>query len=501
MPSSSSHPLYYYSFNHSCLWSKSRASHYSFNDSNHRLRHPVNAQPKQMIKLILITLSLPLLPSTNQKWYTASGALFLLTLISILILYAPHTRPQAIYHPLSIDTLRAPLITLTLWISALIILARQKVKINKKAPNLIISTILLLNSSLIIAFRANQFFLFYIFFEASLVPTLILILLWGYQPERLQAGTYLILYTVSASLPLLLNLLIINSFTGHIRTLLPLWHFPQFLGHFSLSAWWLTCIAAFLVKLPLYTTHLWLPKAHVEAPVAGSIILAGVLLKLGSYGLLRISEKLPLYLNTSIAFWLATLAAWGAVATSFICLRQPDLKSLIAYSSVGHIGLLLAGLLSNSTWGWHGALGIRVAHGLCSSGLFALANITYESTNTRRLFLTKGMQIIFPTMTIWWFLFSAANIAAPPSINLLSEIILLTRITAISFSLIPLLILISFIAAAYSLTLFTSTQHGCLPQSINPSTKQPASNHLILLAHLSPIGLFILKPELITIWT
>ena len=157
---------------------------------------------------------------------------------------------------------------------------------------------------------------------------------------------------------------------------------------------------AFLVKLPLYSTHLWLPKAHVEAPVAGSIILAGILLKLGVYGLLRVYSSIP-HLPTSLFFIIVPLSLVGAVMTSLICLRQTDFKALIAYSSVGHIGLLAGGLFSSFLWGWQGALTIRVAHGLCSSGLFALANILYLTANTRSLFLIKGLQAYFPTITMW----------------------------------------------------------------------------------------------------
>jgi len=453
-----------------------------------------------MIKLLLLSLTLPLLPNIPLKWYASGALIIFATTISIILLYSPSFAPQIIIKGISVDSLRAPLITLTMWISALIILASQSVKINNNKQGLLSIVILILNTTLMLAFLINHFILFYMFFEASLVPTLILILIWGYQPERLQAGTYLILYTVTASLPLLVNLLIINNKTGHINTLISCWCAPQLTSHYFILLWWVSCTLAFLVKLPLYTVHLWLPKAHVEAPVAGSIILAGLLLKLGSYGLLRIAEKMRTRLNIIISPYFLPLSIWGAVATRLICLRQSDLKSLIAYSSVGHIGLLLAGLLSNSVWGWQGTLGISLAHGLCSSALFALANITYETTQTRSLFLTKGLQTIFPTITIWWFIFAARNMAAPPTINLLSEIILISRVVSISYVMILPLIAIRFLAAAYSLTLFTSTQHGNISQSINPIPARPSSNYIILTAHVVPMVRLILSPELVTIW-
>lgn len=152
---------------------------------------------------------------------------------------------------------------------------------------------------------------------------------------------------------------------------------------------------AFLVKIPLYGIHLWLPKAHVEAPVAGSIILAAVLLKLGGYGIMRIVVVLD-PLTKELAYPFIVLALWGVIITGTICLRQTDLKSLIAYSSVGHMGLVVAGILIQTPWGFAGALILMIAHGLTSSALFCLANTNYERTHTRTMVLTRGLQAVFP---------------------------------------------------------------------------------------------------------
>jgi len=434
------------------------------------------------------------LPSTSF-WITSTIALLLLALVSLSSTPLSWLHLGTFFH-LS-DQLSSTLITLSLWIRALIIIARQKILIESRNRQVFCFTVIILAFILVIAFRSSSILIFYIFFEASLIPTLLLVLGWGYQPERIQASMYLILYTVTASLPLLISLTTIFKASGHLRILLPYWNiFPS---HQITLIWWLISILAFLVKTPIYLTHLWLPKAHVEAPVAGSIILAGLLLKLGSYGLLRLASKFFLLRKLSSPL-VIRVCLIGGVITRFICIRQTDVKALIAYSSVAHIGLATAGIISNTTWGWQGAFIILISHGLCSSCIFALANITYETVGSRGIYLTKGMLSLFPSITFWWFCFSACNIAAPPSINLAGEIILISSSISTSiFNSIPLA-LIAFIAAAYSLYLYTSTQHGSSTLFQNPLSLFLARNYSTCILHFAPLILFIINLDFISSW-
>jgi len=341
---------------------------------------------------------------------------------------------------------------------------------------------------------------FYVFFELSLIPTLILILGWGYQPERLQAGIYIIIYTITASLPLLvLILFLVNSQSSNIVFS----NIQQVLYNrrvnWIANTLFMVRLGAFLVKLPIFSVHLWLPKAHVEAPVAGSIILAGVLLKLGGYGILRIIQFF-LLVSTTIKDILLSFGLWGGVITRIICLRQVDLKSLIAYSSVGHMRIILAGALSFTSWGWKGALAIILAHGLCSSALFYLANTTYEKRHTRSLILRKGFLLLIPRLALWWFLFCIVNIAAPPSINLLSELLIIPRIMASNFWLFIPFILMRFLAAAYNLYIYTVTQHGGASKMLYPFSSLRALNLTTLFFHWVPVNIFILKSDIICLW-
>ena len=271
--------------------------------------------------------------------------------------------------------------------------------------------------------------------------------------------------------------------------------FTFWFGMFLIFGIWI-CLLGFLVKLPIFITHLWLPKAHVEAPVAGSIILAAILLKLGGYGLIRITRIFP-WANINISSIIMSISLVGGVVTRLICLRQTDIKSLIAYSSVSHIGLIISGAIRASKWGSIGAISIIIAHGFRSSALFIIANINYEIISTRSVFLSKGILIFRPLITLWWFLFRIINIAAPPSINLISEIILLASISYKSLFNIIVLRFIRFLTVGYSLYLYSSINHG---RSNNYVTSYPPiikKDILLLSIHLVPSLFIIIKPEII----
>nr|YP_009538216.1 NADH dehydrogenase subunit 4 [Megalaima virens]AYN73707.1 NADH dehydrogenase subunit 4 [Megalaima virens] len=454
-----------------------------------------------MLKIMLPTIMLlptALLSPPKSLWSNTTMHSLLIALVSLQWLtpsYLPH---KNLTTWAGIDQISSPLLALSCWLLPLMILASQNHLQHEplSRKRLFITTIITVQPFIILAFSATELTLFYITFEATLIPTLILITRWGNQPERLSAGIYLLLYTLISSLPLLITILYLHSQTGTL--LLPLLKLtppPMLTNSWPTSLMTLALLLAFMVKAPLYGLHLWLPKAHVEAPIAGSMLLAALLLKLGGYGIMR--TTLLMTHPNPLQYPFLTLALWGALMTSSVCLRQTDLKSLIAYSSVSHMGLVIAATMIQTHWSFSGAMILMISHGLTSSMLFCLANSNYERTHSRILLLTRGLQPILPLMTTWWLLANLTNMALPPTTNFMAEMTIMTSL----FNWSPLTIILTgtatFLTASYTLFMFLVTQRGPLPNHITLIQNSTTREHTLMTLHIAPLLLLILKPELI----
>nr|YP_010938097.1 NADH dehydrogenase subunit 4 [Orlitia borneensis]WLD03640.1 NADH dehydrogenase subunit 4 [Orlitia borneensis] len=453
----------------------------------------------KMISPMILLLPTVMLCKPKQLWPTALIHSLWIALFS-LQLFKPHMELTTFSnYYLGADKMSTPFLILSCWLTPMMIMANQNSlmmeSISRKRT--FIFTIILLQISLVLAFSTTELILFFISFESTLLPTLVIITRWGGQMERLNAGTYFLFYTLIGSLPLLVALLTMESYncTMSIQTL-QLINYTYTVDSMAYALWWLALFTAFMIKMPLYGLHLWLPKAHVEAPIAGSMILAAVLLKLGGYGIIRMSMTLtPMLKMPSYPFMMLSL--WGAIMTGFICLCQTDLKSLIAYSSVSHMGLVIAATLTRTEWACTGAITLMIAHGLSSSMLFCLANTNYERTNSRTLLLARNMQLLLPLMGLWWFSASLNNMALPPTINLMGELTIIVSLFNWSDTTILLTGLGTLMTAIYTLYMLITTQWGETPSYTKALSPTHTREHLLMMLHIIPMALLMMKPELI----
>nr|QZZ18334.1 NADH dehydrogenase subunit 4 [Shaddai sp. SL-2021a] len=438
-----------------------------------------------MMEIYYLLFMIPTMMYMN--WYLVQ--MFLLVLMVMFIMMNYNTFFSCISYSYGFDYISYSLIILSLLITSLMVMASYTVQsLNNKTS--FIFMILILCFSLIIIFSSLNMIVMYLFFEFSLIPLLLMIFGWGYQPERLISGLYLFFYTLFASLPLLLVILYLYMNNGSMFFDSHFFESTNFFFYFSM-------IIAFLVKMPMFMVHFWLPKAHVQAPVSGSMILAGLLLKVGGYGILRFMVMYEaMFLGYSYIWY--SLSILGSILVSLICFIQGDVKCLIAYSSVAHMGMCLMSILTMTKWGVFGGFFLMISHGLCSSALFALANISYERYLSRSFMINKGLLLFMPSMSIFWFMFCSFNMSCPPSLNFISEVFMICAMFNYWSCSFIYFFFISLLSACFSYYLFSYTQHGYyhLVYSFSAGSTR---EYLLLMIHLIPIFMIILMMNLIYI--
>jgi NADH-quinone oxidoreductase subunit M len=324
------------------------------------------------------------------------------------------------YH-VGIDGLSLWLVILTTFLTPLCLLGSWS-SIEKRVREFVVA-MLLLEAGMIGVFVALDLFLFYVFWEAMLVPMYFLIGIWGHE-RRIYAAVKFFLYTFAGSVLMLVAFLVLYKAAG-----LASFDLPKLVGaplDPDLQTWlFLACALAFAIKVPMWPFHTWLPDAHVEAPTAGSVILAGVLLKMGGYGFLRLA--IPLFPDAAVRFapLVGVLAVIGIVYGALVSLVQPDLKKLVAYSSVSHLGFVMLGIAAFTTTGVVGSVYQMLNHGISTGALFFLVGMLYDRRHTRLISEFGGLRAIVPWYFAVFLLISLSSIAVPGFNGFVGEFLIL----------------------------------------------------------------------------
>ena len=357
-------------------------------------------------------------------------------------------------YALGIDGIALMLIVLSVFLMPICILASWD-SIEKRVGEYM-AAFLLMETLMIGVFAAQDLFLFYIMFEAGLIPMYLIIGVWG-GANRIYASYKFFLYTLLGSVLMLIAMLWMVNVAG--TTSIPALMQYDFAP--SAQTWlWLAFFASFAVKMPMWPVHTWLPDAHVQAPTAGSVILAGVLLKMGGYGFIRFS--LPMFPDASAQFmWLVFgLSMAAVIITSLIALVQHDMKKLIAYSSVAHMAIVTAGLFAFNVQGLEGAMVMMLSHGLVSGALFLCVGVIYDRLHTREIDRYGGLAINMPKYALFFMLFTMASIGLPGTSGFVAEFLSLAGVYEQS-SLATLVLTTGIIlGAAYMLYLYRRVAFG-----------------------------------------
>ncbi|MES1157153.1 MAG: NADH-quinone oxidoreductase subunit M [Alphaproteobacteria bacterium] len=358
------------------------------------------------------------------------------------------------YH-LGVDSLSMSLILLTTFITPLCILASWSIE--KQVTSYMI-LFLLLETLMIGVFCAMDILLFYVFFEGGLIPMFILIGVWGGQ-RRVYAAFKFFLYTLLGSLLMLVAILamITIAHTSSIPELLK-YHFDP-----ELQIWlWLAFFASFAVKLPMWPVHTWLPDAHVEAPTAASVVLAGILLKMGGYGFLRFSLPMFPYASHFFTPLVFSLSVVAIVYASLVAFRQLDMKKLIAYSSVAHMGFVTLGMFSGNEQGIQGAIFQMLSHGVISGALFLCVGVVYDRMHTREIAFYGGLATRMPVYATVFLLFTLGNVGLPGTSGFVGEILTMTGSFQINAWYTAIAASGVIFSAVYALPLYRRISYGPL---------------------------------------
>ena len=387
------------------------------------------------------------------------------------------------YH-MGVDGISLPFVILTTALMPICIIASWRV-IETRVKEYMIA-FLVLETLMIGTFSALDLVLFYLFFEGGLIPMFLIIGIWG-GPRRVYASFKFFLYTLLGSVLMLLAIMAMywQAGTTDIPGLMK-FAFPN-----GMQTWmWLAFFASFAVKMPMWPVHTWLPDAHVEAPTAGSVILAGVLLKMGGYGFLRFS--LPMFPNAShdLAPFVFALSVIAVVYTSLVALVQEDMKKLIAYSSVAHMGFVTMGIFAATTQGVAGGIFQMISHGIVSAALFLCVGVVYDRMHTREIAAYGGLVNRMPFYALAFMVFTMANVGLPGTSGFVGEFLSLIGTFKTNIPVATLATLGVILSACYALWLYRKAIFGVLDKPALAGIMDIDAREILVLAPLVALTIF-----------
>jgi NADH-quinone oxidoreductase subunit M len=390
----------------------------------------------------------------------------------------------AITYKMGVDGISILFVILTTFLMPLCILAsRSTVGRYYKAYMI---AFLALETLMIGVFCALDLVLFYVFFEGGLIPMFLIIGIWG-GPRRVYASFKFFLYTLAGSVLMLLAIMAMywQAGTSDIPTLLN--HaFPE-----SMQVWlWIAFFASFAVKLPMWPVHTWLPDAHVEAPTAGSVILAAILLKMGGYGFLRFSLPMFPLASADLAPFIFTLSVLAVVYTSFVALAQEDLKKLIAYSSVAHMGFVTIGLFAVNAQGIQGGIFQMLSHGIVSAALFLCVGVVYDRMHTREIAAYGGLVQRMPVYAAVFMVFTLANVGLPGTTGFIGEFLALAGVFQVNTWVAFLAATGMILSAAYALWVYRRVIFGVIEKDSLRSILDLSVREIVIFVPLVALAIF-----------
>ena len=393
-------------------------------------------------------------------------------------------RGWGISYKIGIDGISLFLVLLTTLLGPIVILASWKDITNRVKEFLV--CLLILQTGMIGVFVALDLFLFYVFWEVMLIPMYLLIGVWGNPARKLYAAIKFVLYTMVGSLLMLVAILSLYVMAGqggdYTFDLLKLYEFPVPIH--ARSWMFLAFFLAFAIKVPMFPFHTWLPDAHTEAPTVGSVVLAAVLLKMGTYGFIRFA--IPLFPNAALdaAWWIGLLAVIGIIYGAWVAMVQVDVKRLVAFSSVSHLGFCMLGMFALTVQGLQGSIVQMINHGLSTGALFLIVGMIYERRHTRLIAEFGGLSKVMPLFSVFFMIFTLSSVGLPGLNGFIGEFLILLG----SFKVFPWYTVFAasgvIFAAVYMLWMFQRVMFGEVTNPKNKGLKDLSLREVFVLVPL-----------------